>query len=242
MPAKKAAAHLYGLPREEFIEARKEAVKDLRGKGHADAADEVAALPKPTVAAWALNQAQRRDGQAMTDLIAAARRVREAQGELLSGAGRGGLDDAAAEERRLTEQVVDTARAELGSASDTTITKVRETLAGLGLDESLDTELGEGRLAKERETAGGFGFDPSAPEVKPAKGQAKRKAEDKAAKGRAEKAAKALAAAQDAFRDREIELKAAEQDLARARSAVERATAARDKAGRAVEKVREANA
>lgn len=242
MPVNKAADHLYGLPREEFIAARKEAVKELREKGNVEAAEEVAALPKPTVAAWALNQVQRRDGKAMEELIAAAHRLRAAQRALLEGDDRAGLDEAQREERRLTEQVVDAARSELDSPSEATITRVRDTLSGLGLDDSLEADLGRGRLAKDREAVGGFGFDPAVvPAPSKRSRQAAKKAGDqKADKRRKEKAAKALAAAEDALREKEAELREAEQDLARARSAVERAKTARDKAERKVKAARKA--
>lgn len=242
MPVRKTTDHLYGLAREEFIAARANAVKDLRAKGHGEAADEIGKLPKPTVAAWALNQAQRSNRSGMDDLIAASRRVREAQAKLLAGGNRKPLDEAAREERRLAEEVVESARAALDSPSEATITKVRDTLSGLGLDEDLEAELGEGRLAKEREAAGGFGLDPGM-KVAPskaskdaAKGRKARAAEEK----KLAKAEQALRDAEERLRDAEAALKDAKQTAARAEAEVGKATTARDKAEREVEKVRKA--
>lgn len=242
MPVRKATDHLYGLEREEFIAERAKAVKELRAKGHGDAAEEIAKLPKPTVAAWALNQAQRSNRSGMDDLIAASRRVREAQAKLLAGGDRKALDKAAREERRLAEEMVESARAALDSPSDATISKVRDTLSGLGLDEDLEAELGEGRLAKEREAAGGFGLAagmkvaPSKASKEAAKGKKARAAEEK----KLAKAEQGLRDAEERLRDAEAALKDAKQAAARAESEVGKATTARDKAQRELEKVRKA--
>jgi hypothetical protein len=53
------ADDLYALPPGEFTRARDERAKGLRKEGRRDEADEVKALRKPTVAAWALNQLAR---------------------------------------------------------------------------------------------------------------------------------------------------------------------------------------
>jgi DNA repair exonuclease SbcCD ATPase subunit len=50
------AAELYGLPPEEFIAARAARSKEARSAGNRELATKVAALRKPTVAAWATNQ------------------------------------------------------------------------------------------------------------------------------------------------------------------------------------------
>ena len=192
------------------------------------------------MAAWALNQAQRTNRSGMNDLIAASRRVREAQAKLLAGGNREALDKAAREERRLAEEVVESARAALDSPSEATITKVRDTLSGLGLDEDLEAELGEGRLAKEREAAGGFGLDPgmkvapSKASKEAAKGRKARAADEK----KLAKAEQALRAAEERLRDAEAAFKDAKQAAARAEAEVEKATTAREKAARELEKVR----
>jgi hypothetical protein len=242
MPAKKARDRLYGLPRDEFIAERNRAVKELREKGKADAAEEVAKLPKPTVAAWALNQAQRSDSSAVADLIAASRRVREAQRELLAGGDREDLDHAAREERRLAEDVAEAARAALDSPSEATMTKVRDTLSGLGLDDELAAELGEGRLAREHEGSGGFGLE-AGMTLRPSKRQQERTGAKKTAAAAAKKreaAAKKVKEAEQRLLEADAALSAAQQGLAKAEAALAKAERAREKAERDVEKARTA--
>ena len=47
---------LYGLPLDEFVPARNALARELKGAGEPAEAAEVAALRKPSVAAWAVNQ------------------------------------------------------------------------------------------------------------------------------------------------------------------------------------------
>jgi len=225
VPAQKAADRLYGLPLEQFIAERNKAAKELRAKGNAQAADEVAALPKPTLAAWALNQAQREDPNGVNDLIEAAERVRKAQEKLLRDGDRGALDQATQDERRLAERVAGAAERALDNPSGATIDKVRGTLSGLPLDEGLQAELRQGRLAKERDSAGGFGLPaqadlPKSPRRNAAR--AARKAEEKAAQ-RLDAAERKLAERERSLRDAERRLSEAESDVHSARAMKEAA-------------------
>ena len=63
-----AVDRLYGLPREEFIGERDALAKELRAGGRRDEAAAVKALGKPTVAAWAANQAVRSQKKSARDL------------------------------------------------------------------------------------------------------------------------------------------------------------------------------
>jgi hypothetical protein len=62
---------LYGLPLERFIAERTALVKALRGRERRNEASEVAALRKPSVAAWAVNQLVRTQPQALQALFSA---------------------------------------------------------------------------------------------------------------------------------------------------------------------------
>lgn len=71
-------AELYGLPLEEFTRERDSTVRRLREAGRPEDAATVAALRKPTIDVWALNQvARRRPGQ-VEALVAAHQALREA--------------------------------------------------------------------------------------------------------------------------------------------------------------------
>src|SRR4029453_3354374 len=62
---------LYGLPLEDFTKARNELAEDLRAQGARPAANRVKALPKPTTAAWAVNQVMRTQHKDARALLAA---------------------------------------------------------------------------------------------------------------------------------------------------------------------------
>src|SRR2546423_638852 len=78
-PVEEAAESLYGLPLDEFTSARNAAAKELRDRGLRAEADEVKALAKPSVAAWAVNQLTRRRHADLDEFLDAAEAAREAQ-------------------------------------------------------------------------------------------------------------------------------------------------------------------
>src|SRR5207244_13193920 len=82
---------LFTLAPEEFVAARDELAKQLRADGNSDGAAQVKALRRPTVAAWAINQAARRHPEHVEDLLAAGRDLREGQRRMMSGKGRADL-------------------------------------------------------------------------------------------------------------------------------------------------------
>ena len=67
-----AADDLYGLPLDAFVPERDALAKRLRAEGRRDEAAEVKALRKPSVAAWAVNQAVRSQPRAARALRAHA--------------------------------------------------------------------------------------------------------------------------------------------------------------------------
>jgi len=62
---------LYGAPFDRFVPQRTELAKTLRKDGRRDEAAEVAALRKPSVAAWAVNQLIRTQARSVKDLFGA---------------------------------------------------------------------------------------------------------------------------------------------------------------------------
>jgi hypothetical protein len=79
---------LYGLPLDEFVPARTELERRLRKSGDRERAAAVKKLPKPSVAAWAVNQASRTQPKARRELLAASNDLRGTQEHLLAGDGR----------------------------------------------------------------------------------------------------------------------------------------------------------
>jgi hypothetical protein len=149
---------LYGLPVEEFTKARDELAKELRKSGKKEAADEVKALRKPSVSAWAVNQAVRRRPQDAKALVKAGDELRKAQRGVVGGrAAPSGLRDATAAHRRLVEELTEEARAALeerGAAAAATVTRVAQTLRAASIDKETSKALTAGTLAEDVEQAG----------------------------------------------------------------------------------------
>jgi hypothetical protein len=153
---------LYGLALEEFIPARDALAKELRDAGRRGEATAIKALKKPTVAAWAANQAVRSQPRAARELWDAGDALAAAQEAVLLGKGSGGDLRLAAERERLAlDPLVDAARGLLtasgGDLSETTIDRVRATLQAAAIDSDVREEVAAGRAVREREPRGLFG-------------------------------------------------------------------------------------
>lgn len=150
---------LYGLPLEEFVSQRDALAKRLRADGDGEAAARVKALRRPTLAAWAVNQAVRTQVKATRELDAAGTALRKAQTALLEGKGSpSDLRTASERERAAVERLVDAARGLLSGSgrpmTDAVLHDVTETLhAAAGDDETREAVLA-GRLDRERRPAG----------------------------------------------------------------------------------------
>ena len=96
---------LAGVPPDKFVEARNALARQLRERGDDEEARRVAALRRPSVALFIVNQLAQRDGEALDALIDATARARRAQ---LHGGSPDALRDAMKEQRdalhRLLEQ------------------------------------------------------------------------------------------------------------------------------------------
>ena len=100
---------LYGLPLQEFTGARNALAKRLKKEGEKDDAEEVAALPKPTVSAWAVNHLFTVESERMEELLASGESARKALREILSGGDAGALRNAIQEARDLANDLRDRA-------------------------------------------------------------------------------------------------------------------------------------
>lgn len=141
-----AADELYALAPEEFVSERNARAKQVRGGGNRDLATAICALPKPTVAAWLLNQLARRHPDAVEQLAALGGELRAAQ-QNLSG------DQLRALTRQRQDVVagfvaqVHALAAELGrSVSDQVAQQVEETLRAAVADGEAAEALRGARL------------------------------------------------------------------------------------------------
>jgi hypothetical protein len=150
---------LFALPLDEFTPARNALAKRLKQDGDADAAEQIRALGKPTVAAWAVNQLARRDPEAVRSLLNVAARLRSAQERSLQGERVADeLRAAQAEEREairvLTRGAEQVLRAAERPASGTTLERVASLLRAAAVGEPGRTALREGRLTGDVEVSG----------------------------------------------------------------------------------------
>lgn len=258
---------LYGLPLDRFIPERASLVRELRSGGEREQASVVAALRKPSVAAWAVNQLIRTQRREVQDLFAAGDALRDVQAGVLGGsADARDLRSAADRERAAVDALVGLARGLLSSGghelSGATVERVSETLHAAALDDDARAQVGEGRLVRELRHVGlGAGLGSAGPggagtapsrsprPATPARGGGEGHARqaggrDAAAERQAAKERKAAEAAER--REREEARKRArvlERDAAREVDRAGRALrAAQERQARAAEALRQADA
>ena len=233
---------LYGLPLDRFVAERTALARELRGAGRREEAGEVAALRKPSVAAWAVNQLVRTQGRAVDELFEAGDALRKAQDGVLAGRDdAGSLRSAAARERAAVDELSQAARGLLSSQghelSATIIERVSDTLHAAALDDDARNHVRGGRLERELRHVG---LGTTGPVPRAAPGRAKDKDKDKAveraaAEERATARAGARTAEREARRRAERAVRAAEMArerhdrAAEALEAAEQALAAADK-------------
>jgi len=140
------ADELYALPADGFVPARDARAKQLRADGRRDLARTVAALPRPTVAAWLLNQLSRRRTEAVEQLVDLGAQFRTAQDSL-----DGEQLRALTRQRQQVVRAFSRQVAELGDelgrpVSSAVAEQVEETLRAAVADEAAGQALLSGRL------------------------------------------------------------------------------------------------
>ena len=246
---------LYGLPLDQFIPERTALARELRKAGERERAGEVAALRKPSVAAWAVNQLVRTQRQPVADLLEAGDALRAAQDDVLAGRGDAQSLRAAVErERAAVDALTDAARGLLSSEgnelSQTIIERVSHTLHAAALDDDARSQVSEGRLERELQHVGlggfgGLGAAPPAPRTDkraPKRGAPVRKTDSVAKKkaGERERTAREEAKAREEARR---EARATEREAKRRAERADRAVSlARERRDKAAEALREAEA
>lgn len=222
---------LYGLPLDRFTPERNALAKELRAEGQGEEATRVAAMRKPSVAAWAVNQLVRTQRREVKELFGAGDALQKAQSELLAGRGdAGALRDAADRERDAVDTLTAKARgllsAEGHELTRATLERVSETLNAAALDEAARAQVQDGCLHRELRHVGlGGAFAAPAPGRGRTKQQAPsgRQAVERRPATRSEKAAE---------RERAQRLRTASKTEANARRAADRATRALEQAQR----------
>jgi len=230
---------LYGLPLDQFTPERNALARELRNSGARGEAAQVAALRKPSVAAWAVNQLVRTQRKDVSGLFEAGDALRSAQDDVVAGRGDGQALRAAAErERAAVDALTGAARGLLTSdgheLSQTIIDRVADTLNAAALDDDARAQVKDGRLERELRHVGlGVGMAgtlpapapaPSRPPARPKRPDADRAAEERAERERAEARAEARATEREARRR-----------LDRAERAHNAAAERRERAARALE-------
>lgn len=141
---------LYSLPLEEFTAARNALAKQLGG----DDAKRVKALRKPTLSAWAVNQAVRAEPGRLEALLGAGGELRQAHRQATRGGGTQ-LRDAARSEREAVEALAAAARKAAGErAGEPFVDRVRETLHAASLDEQAREVVAAGRVVADLRAVG----------------------------------------------------------------------------------------
>ncbi|HET8980599.1 MAG TPA: hypothetical protein VFN87_20775 [Solirubrobacteraceae bacterium] len=154
-----APEDLYGLPLEEFVLERTALVKSLRAEKRREEAGEVAALRKPSVAAWAVNQLVRTQPQTIRALFDAGDALAQAQRQAASGEHTGdAMREATRRQRDALGELTEAAEGLLGSQgsalSQATLERVTDTLRAAAIDDEARREVQTGCLTHELRFAG----------------------------------------------------------------------------------------
>ncbi|WP_066936834.1 hypothetical protein [Microtetraspora fusca] len=139
-----AADRLYGLPPNEFTAARDALAKEIKAAGNADLAREVGNLRRPTVAAWAVNQAVRRHPEEIGELLDLGERLRTAWHEQDAEA----LSELTGRRSELTGRLsrLIAEDAEAGGRRPAALPEVEQTLDAAIVDADAAERVRQGRL------------------------------------------------------------------------------------------------
>ena len=233
-PSDRELDELYAIPRDEFTPARNALAARLKQAGDAEGAAAVKALPKPTVAAAALNRLAREEPRLVKKLLDSGARLRAAQEQVIAGGGADALRRATAAERDAVRELAATVERR-ESPSPAVLDRIGTTLNAAALDEDAGRLLAAGRLSRELEAAG---FPASGtPGAAPAAGR--RAAASDEGHAEAERERLRRARLRDRLRALKRDLAEAQKDTARREREAARARAELDERERAAERARE---
>jgi hypothetical protein len=156
-----AVAALYAETPDRFVAARNELAARLKDAGDPDAAKQVTALRRPTVAAWAVDHLARDYARELDALIDVGRHLASAQRGTAVGGDADRLRETAGERRRLVDRLVRASAKALEdaglSATRATLDKVTDTLMAIATDQEAAEKVRGGVIDKEVPAPAGFG-------------------------------------------------------------------------------------
>lgn len=230
MDYESALDELFAAPPEDFVAERSRLAKELKADGRKVEAERLAKVRKPPLAAWVLNRLVRDHRREVDLLLHSGHRLRAAQAGVLRGAERDAFEQARRTEREAIESLVREAAKLLrarGSASDTVLKQVEDTLRAAAVSDEGRELLASGRFTQLVE-GGGFelltGLAPKTP-VSRSRAPAKKQHDEEARR----KAKAELADAKAQLRAAERAARAAEAEVDAATRAVDRAQARLDR-------------
>ena len=145
---------LYAAPLDEFVKVRNEIAGRLKKDGDQAAAARVAALRKPSVSAWTVNQLARSGSLDLQRLIKAGEALERAQSRAISGEDSSGFEEARRDEAAAISLLRNAAKEVLAAASPAVLDRIVSTLrAGVATPEGRAL-LKQGRLTEDLEPTG----------------------------------------------------------------------------------------
>ncbi|GII51654.1 hypothetical protein Pth03_00430 [Planotetraspora thailandica] len=220
-----AADRLYGLPPGEFVAARDALAKEAKAAEDAGLARQIAALRRPTVVGWAVNQASRRHPDELDDLLDVGARLRDAWQRQDAGELAALTRERSAATARLTRLIRQDAEESGQPLTGAAATEIEQTLDAAVVDETAAEQVRQGRLVRGLSYSG-FAPAPAATKARPSpkareakKGASRtheRAAERQAAERRRRELDRALADARRAAEEAEEGHAAWEAELAQA--------------------------
>jgi len=173
---------LFALPLSEFIAARNALAARLKKSGKSEEADQVKAMAKPSVSAWAVNQLHWKHRDAFDRLLATGQGFRDAQALQLAGKVGSMREQAEARREALSEllHLADALLRDSGhSPTSDTMRRISATLEALSAYASLPNAPSPGRLSEDLAPPGfealaglmpsaAVGKPPTKPKVHPA--------------------------------------------------------------------------
>jgi hypothetical protein len=151
---------MYEAPPDRFVAARAQAIADARKAGDKDTAKRLAALRKPTVAAWLVNLLALRKPELIDELVELSTALRTAQRSLQGDA----LRELTAQRRQVVSALVASARRlavaeDPGAAGKLPLGEVEQTLTAALAEPEIAEQVRTGRLIRAAAYAG-FGEVP----------------------------------------------------------------------------------
>jgi hypothetical protein len=149
---------LFALPLDQFTSRRNELARRLKREGDKDAAEQVQAMDKPSVPAWAINQSARAQKNAVKNLLDAGTKLRKAQERALAGGRsdvlRAAQNDLRRSVRALTGHAAETLKDAGRPPSRAILERISSTLGAAAVTDPARQALREGRLTDEVKVTG----------------------------------------------------------------------------------------